>query len=219
MSKSRFSGREFSRFCFLFRTLRARSMIVMDMVQKVRPQQEVQLMRDNILIHRMHKLKNKDLPMSVRSFIPERYDRFDKMRNANRRIKEVTEKLDRIKLQSSKQMEKIKNLSESTSFIPSISQLSVKSLLLDITKAKLQKCTADSVAKQKILEAKVLMLSADLERVKEQDEKLKGNAVVAPDPLNMDEDRAVMSLSKAKAELESFYKHAEDHGDRDSELL
>lgn len=54
-------------------------MIVMNMVQKVRPQKEVQLMRDNILIHRMRKLKDKDLPMSVRSFIPERYHRYEKI--------------------------------------------------------------------------------------------------------------------------------------------
>lgn len=84
----------------------------MDMVQKVRPQQEVQLMRDNILIQRMRKLKDKEMPMSVRSFIPERYNRYETMRDTNRQIKETTEKLDRIKLQSSKMLEKIKNLSE-----------------------------------------------------------------------------------------------------------
>lgn len=84
----------------------------MDMTQKVRPQQEVQLMRDNILIHRMQKLKDKDLPISVRSFIPDRYHRYEAMRESNRKIKETTEKLDRIKLQSSKLLEKIKNLSE-----------------------------------------------------------------------------------------------------------
>lgn len=85
----------------------------MDMVQKVRPQQEVQLMRDNILIHRMRKLKDKDLPMSVRSFIPERYHRYETMRDTNQKIKDITEKLDRIKLQSSKMMENIKHLSKS----------------------------------------------------------------------------------------------------------
>lgn len=89
-------------------------MIVMDMVQKVRPMKEVQLIRDNILIHRMRKLKDKDLPMSVRSFIPERYHRYETMRETNRKIKEISEKLDRIKLQSSKMMENIKQLSTSS---------------------------------------------------------------------------------------------------------
>lgn len=91
-------------------------MIVMDMVQKVRPKAEVQLMRDNILIHRMRKLKDKELPMSVRSFIPEKYLRYEKMRDSQRKIKETSEKLDRVKLQSSKIMEKIKHLSKSIGY-------------------------------------------------------------------------------------------------------
>lgn len=187
-------------FCLpLLSTLRARSMIVMDMVQKVRPQQEVQLMRDNILIHRMRKLKDKELPMSVRSFIPERYDRFDKIRNANQRIKDTTEKLDRIKLQSSKMLEKIKSL--------------------NIAKTKLQKRSADSVTKQKILEAKLMMMADEMDKVKVQEELVKHNSVVAPDAFNMDEDRAVLSLSKAKSELEAFYKQNDSGNCEDSEFF
>lgn len=62
------------------------------------------------------------------------------------------------------------------------------------------------MAKKKLLEAKLLMLSAEIEKVKEQDETMKYNAVVSPDALNMDEDRALMSLTKAKSELEQFYR-------------
>lgn len=162
-------------------------MIVMDMVQKVRPQQEVTQMRDNILLYRMRKLKDKDLPMSVRSFIPDRYHRYEMMRDTNRKIKETTEKLDRIKLETSKMLEKIKHR--------------------NINKTKIQKCSEDSVAKQKILEAKLMMLSAEIEKVQEQDRVMQYNAVVSPDALNMDEDRALMSLTKAKSELEEFYRN------------
>lgn len=77
----------------------------------------------------------------------------------------------------------------------------------DINKTKIQKCSQDAVAKQKILEAKLLMLAAELDKVKEQDEMMRYNEVVAPDAVNMDEDRALVSLTKAKAELEDFYRN------------
>lgn len=65
----------------------------------------------------------------------------------------------------------------------------------------------DSVSKTKLLEAKLLMLSAEIEKVKAQDETMKHNAIVAPDAMNMDEDRATMAIGKAKCELEEFYKN------------
>lgn len=51
------------------------------------------------------------------------------------------------------------------------------------------------------------MLSSEVSRVREQDEELKYNAILYPDNVNMDEDRAVMALTKSKAELENFYRN------------
>lgn len=87
----------------------------------------------------------------------------------------------------------------------------------DINKTKIQKCSQDAVAKQKILEAKLLMLAAELDKVKEQDEMMQYNEVVAPDAVNMDEDRALVSLTKAKAELEDFYRNYNATNGVDSE--
>lgn len=63
------------------------------------------------------------------------------------------------------------------------------------------------MAKKNLLEAKLMTLSTEIEKVKEQDEILKYNAIVAPDALHMDEDRALVTLDKAKAELENFYRN------------
>lgn len=50
------------------------------------------------------------------------------------------------------------------------------------------------------------MMTYEIEKVKEQDKSMKYNALVAPDALNMDEDRALMALTKAKSELENYYR-------------
>lgn len=63
------------------------------------------------------------------------------------------------------------------------------------------------MAKEKILTAKLLMLGAEIEKVSRQDEAMEYNAVLSPDALNMDEDHALMALTKAKSELENFYRN------------
>lgn len=52
-----------------------------------------------------------------------------------------------------------------------------------------------------------MLLSSDVVKVKQQQEGLKYNAILYPDGVNMDEDRAIMALIKSKVELESFYKN------------
>lgn len=63
----------------------------------------------------------------------------------------------------------------------------------------------------------MLMMNAELEKVKEHDEAIKANTIVAPDALNMDEDRAMMALNRAKAELEKFYNIYNKSNESESE--
>ncbi|XP_055838132.1 augmin complex subunit dgt5-like [Episyrphus balteatus] len=168
----------------IFKSPRQRD-VFCNMIERVKPRQEVQVIRENILIRKMDKLKDQVVPACSRSFLPKEMQRYLKVKDLKQRKSDLEAKTTEV-------------MSQYNSLSNSIKTKNMQSIKL---KQKLE-----------CLQAKVDMLDLKRDKLKQDLEKEKSNKkrIIATMPVkltsaNANENVAANAVEEAYKELDSFY--------------
>ncbi|XP_055918800.1 augmin complex subunit dgt5 [Eupeodes corollae] len=168
----------------IFKSPRQRD-IFCNVLERVKPRQEVQEIRENILIRKMDKLKDQVVPACSRSFLPKEMQRYLKVKDLKQRKTELEAKNNEL-------------TSQYNSLANSIKTKNMQTIKL---KQKLE-CLQ---AKVDMLDLKRDKLKRDLDKEKSNKERIIATMPVKLTSSNANENVAANAVDEAFKELDSFY--------------
>ncbi|XP_075165668.1 dim gamma-tubulin 5 [Haematobia irritans] len=169
--KSVFKSRQRDMFCNLMR--------------RVRPRQDVQDIKENIVIHKTEKIKGQIVSICERSFLPHEMQVYLKMQELKKKHKDIEQSLEDRKKESEALAASIKTK--------------------NIQIANMGNKCEQLEAKVHILDFKFKALDKSLKKEEENKEKIKATMPVVLNNENKSEHRANEAVQKALNELEDFY--------------
>ncbi|KAI8128742.1 hypothetical protein FF38_09976 [Lucilia cuprina] len=175
--KSVFKSRQRDYFCNLMR--------------RVCPRQEVQDVKENILINKVEKIKGLVVPISERAFLPREMQMHLKVQDLKKKQKELLLRFDERKKEYEALAATIKT--------KNIHEINLENKC-DILEAKVH-----------ILDLKSKALDKEIEREEQYREKIKSTMPVILSNENKSESKASEAVNEALKELEDFYTFCENN--------
>lgn len=168
----------------VFKSPRQR-IVFMNMMERVKPRQEVQEIRENILVRKMDKLNGQVVPACSRSFLPKEMQRYLKVKDLKQKKSELETKM-----------------SELTTQYNSLSN-SIK--IKNMQSIKLKQKLETSQAKVDMLDLKRDKLREDVKKEKNNKERIISTMPVKLTSSNANQSAAGNAVEAAFKELDSFY--------------
>ncbi|XP_061394199.1 augmin complex subunit dgt5 [Musca vetustissima] len=175
--KSVFKSRQRDVFCNLMR--------------RVRPRQDVKDIKENILIHKVEKIRGQVLSVCERSFLPHELQMHLKIQDKRKKLKDLEQRLDERKKEFEAQAASIKTKNIQ------IANMENKCDLLE--------------ARVHLLDFKSKALDKNIKREEDNREKIKATMPVVLTHENKSEQKANEAVLKALKELEDFYTFCEQN--------